>query len=199
MAQFHEASGHCTTDGARYSEITEFERAVSQRQALSADGNESFGDELDWLGKRIVPTVVALSEAVPHGLIHADFVPHNLLVVDGMLVAILDLDEAYAASLVRDLADFMRYFPLRPQTIEEDVVTLEALVEGYEQVRHLTSMERRLLPYSWLLSLFSGAVRRLTRRVAQGRSPRWEDAASRGYGPVKDYLISQGLVDTAAG
>lgn len=77
---------------------------------------------------------------LPDMPIHGDFRPGNLLWKDGQLSGVLDFDQCRRDALVCDVA--LLLVPSLPL----DVRLAAALIEGYQAVRKLSSLEFELLP-----------------------------------------------------
>ena len=99
-------------------------------------------------------TARRLREALPEcprGLCHGDFALHNLLLRDDGTVAILDWDLADWQPLAWDVARALdvlavRWPPRAEEPAELHAPRLRAFLAGYEAIRPLLPVERRVLP-----------------------------------------------------
>ncbi len=69
---------------------------------------------------------------VPHGVIHGDFTPWNLLFEGDRLTGVLDFEITHHSILVADFALSWRGYQ-------------HAVISGYEEVRPLSELERSLI------------------------------------------------------
>jgi len=121
---------------------------------------------LDFPGHQILSTAVdtfmeefeaqrAVFEALPFGPVHHDLNTGNVIWVDDRIAALIDFDECHDAPLIMDLAAAFHYLGVN-DTWQFDEASCIALLEGYEQVRPLSSCELAMLPLAWdLLNLTS--------------------------------------------
>ncbi len=114
------------------------------RGAMSAMGNSATEtDFAEWIAHalgRLPPSW----DHLPHGMVHGDLFPDNILErPDGALVAI-DFEEACVQPLAFDLGMTLVGFA-HVNSLSDD--TRDALITGYQRVRPLTTQEREALPH----------------------------------------------------
>lgn len=91
---------------------------------------------------------------VPQGIVHGDLHGDNFIMAkDGTVASILDWEEAMVGPLVLDAAHALRSLAFRDDACDEHLAA--AFLDGYQQVRPLTKIERELfepaLQYSALV------------------------------------------------
>jgi len=115
----------------------------------------------------------AAYRALPHGIIHGDYHPANVLFRGSRLVGVFDLDWASRQPRVRDLSDGIYYFGARrPSAIDGgdirslnrgvpyDVPRARAFLDAYRERRPVTAEEIAALPAiglaRWLFARVAG-------------------------------------------
>lgn len=88
---------------------------------------------------------LADSDDLPKGIIHGDLFRDNVLFTDDRLTGIIDFYHACDDFLVQDLAICINDW-CTTSTGELDSSRFDAMVEGYESIRPLTSTEQSALP-----------------------------------------------------
>lgn len=90
---------------------------------------------------------------LPIGLIHSDLHPHNFLLKDGEIKAILDFDSMRVSQKARDVSFAIyrlgrQFFAqnILEQTKENGKKLTSAFLKAYEKERHLTKDEKNILP-----------------------------------------------------
>lgn len=103
-------------------------------------------DELyeSWLKEQTAFITKNLPENLPYGLIHGDLFFDNILFEGDKIKAIIDLEEACSYHLIFDLG--MAVIGLCRTDKKFDLTKIKALIEGYEEVRLLSSVEKESLP-----------------------------------------------------
>jgi Ser/Thr protein kinase RdoA (MazF antagonist) len=87
------------------------------------------------------------TDEAPHGVIHGDFAPWNLLFDGGRLTGVLDFEASHHSFLVADFALAWRGYQ-------------HEVIRGYAEVRPLSELERRLITpvlRAWLFLGLAGA------------------------------------------
>ncbi len=84
-----------------------------------------------------------LDPKLPHGPVHGDLFPDNLLVREGEIVALLDLEEFAWDVLLFDVGMTLNGFCFRGNRYDRRAAGL--LLAAYEEVRPFTAAERRCL------------------------------------------------------
>lgn len=111
---------------------------------LASDIDPAFSRDLGAALMRLQPVLVS---DLPRGLIHGDLFHDNLLVHregETTQVTILDFEEASTSPFAADLGMAMVGLCIRNGA--PDTAAIDALLQGYEGVRPLTSAERAALP-----------------------------------------------------
>lgn len=97
-----------------------------------------------------------LPRSIPHGAIHVDVKPNNVLFQKGHLSGVLDFDNMYRGPFLLDLAKSMVWFGLSGKTFR--VRAAMDILHEYERIRPLTSMERSLLHQALCFAFVSHIV-----------------------------------------
>lgn len=118
----------------------ELESASKSEVALMLRAKQTIFDELGRLPK----------SPQTYGLIHADFVPENLL-VNGDVVRLIDFDDAGFGWHMFEIATSL-YF-IRDQSFYEQA--LQALINGYRKHRSLSEEQLEKLPLFYLARAFT--------------------------------------------
>lgn len=116
------------------------------------------------LFNKIYPTEKALALIgldLPGGVIHGDFYFDNALFFQSEMVAMLDFEQAGIGRFILDLGIAISGSAVNDNKIENDY--LKSYLEGYESIRPLTKMEKKLLPDAILVGLFSISLWRIKR------------------------------------
>lgn len=97
-----------------------------------------------WLKEQTAFITKNLPKNLPSGLIHGDLFFDNILFEGDKIKAIIDLEEACSYYLIFDLG--MAVIGLCRTDDKIDLTKVKALIEGYETVRLLSSVEKKSLP-----------------------------------------------------
>ncbi len=171
IAMFHEAlAGYRPSAQKAYGDFSELDRVDALRRDFEAHRYVDFLSDVDEFRDAWLRELTATWDDLPHGVVHGDFSAGNLLVRDGVLVALLDLDTAFYGALVRDLADAILCWSDRSTDFAPDRSAHVEIVEGYEGVRRLTDSERSVLNPTVLLACLSDAIRTIAVRIQIGHA-----------------------------
>ncbi len=150
---------HCQLAGRAIAELHSAGADFTQRRAnalglagwtsLAADCADSADSVAPGLRDLIREEVAALGEAwpgnLPHGVIHADLFPDNVLFLNDRISGLIDFYFACNDALAYDLA-----VALNAWCFESDgafnLTNGQALIAGYESRRPLSPEERKMLP-----------------------------------------------------
>ena len=107
--------------------------------------SENIGVEF---AKLLATEATALREKIPpnlpHGIIHADLFPDNVIGIEGKVLALLDFEEICIGPFVFDIMMTYAGFGWKDgQPLKE---SLQALLDGYQSIRKLTPEEHAALP-----------------------------------------------------
>ncbi len=130
---------------------------IHRKNALDPDGwpplAEASGDRADeaedgmaqLISSQLPAIVSSWPEAIPKGVVHADFFRDNVFFLNGKLSGVIDFYFACNDYFAYDVAVTMNAWCF-DDTLSFRQDRLSALVEGYQSVRSLESEERRALP-----------------------------------------------------
>ena len=142
MAQLHQA-------GADFGQSRLNALGLAGWRKLAADCAGGADKIAEGLSELIASEIVQLEKAwpgqLPHGIIHADLFPDNVLFVDDKVSGVIDFYFACTDALAYDIA-----VALNAWCFERDgafnITKSRALIAGYQSVRKLESAERAALP-----------------------------------------------------
>ncbi|RGC65654.1 Homoserine kinase [Micromonospora sp. MW-13] len=116
---------------------------------LREHGDDEFAD---WIAATWVRARAPFAaDDLPLGLVHADLYPGNTIVRDGMIVGVIDFDDAYYGTQFFDVAIAAMEFAFRGDT-ELDVYFVREFLTAYEEVRG--GVDDSLLLEAMLLNCF---------------------------------------------
>jgi len=115
------------------------------------------------LKKETATLKLKIPEDLPRGIIHGDLSPVNVIGRKGKVLALLDLEEICAESLALDLAMTFVHFGWKDGLPVTEL--WDALLDGYQSVRHLTDAERAALPHLHRYSVLALAAWRYSEYV----------------------------------
>ena len=149
----------CRALGASLAELHIKSQGVSRHRANALGPASwtpllhSIGADADILAKGMHDTITARLQQIlmdwptdlPHGIIHADLFPNNVLFVGDKLTGLIDFYFACEDILAYDIG-----ICLNSWCFEADgsfnMTKSRALVQGYESVRHLSTAEKQAIP-----------------------------------------------------
>ena len=149
----------CRALGASLAELHIKSQGVSRHRAIALGPASwtpllhSIGADADILAKGMHDTITARLQQIlmdwptdlPHGIIHADLFPNNVLFVGDKLTGLIDFYFACEDILAYDIG-----ICLNSWCFEADgsfnMTKSNALIQGYESVRHLSTAEKQAIP-----------------------------------------------------
>ncbi|MBD65846.1 MAG: hypothetical protein CME62_11610 [Halobacteriovoraceae bacterium] len=99
----------------------------------------------------------------PAGVIHGDLYFDNTLFLDGKLMTLLDFEQAGRGRFILDIGIAISGGCLNDRKDNIDFSLVEKFLEGYEQVRSLTTLEKEYLNTAILVGFFSISLWRIKR------------------------------------
>jgi homoserine kinase type II len=166
LGEFHNATMDIRPVNSKsYHDFTELENAKRLLPEFERLGYVDFNEDLKLFNRVYLPRLQGAWPHLPHGIVHSDFNPSNLLVREDRLVALLDFDTAFQGALVRDIADTILCWSDFDPDFEPDNAAYTEIVEGYNRARRLPSEEQNILPTVLLLACLSDAIRTISTRV----------------------------------
>lgn len=171
LAEYHAAiRGFTPLHQKQFTETTRLDQVSAYASAMHTTGSgyDAFLAHLDRFREQHCGFLQQVLPTLPSGVIHSDFRPDNLLVNRRSLVAVLDFDTSYVASLLRDLSETILIWAVSSDEIAIEPSVLHGLLEGYQEVRSLTPAEHLALYPSVLLACLCDAAGYLTRRIDEG-------------------------------
>ncbi|GIT63065.1 MAG: hypothetical protein Ct9H300mP21_06110 [Pseudomonadota bacterium] len=137
------------------------------------------------------------SKDLPRGIIHGDLSPVNVIGRKGQVLALLDFEEICMESFVLDIAMTFVHFGWKDGLPVSEL--WDALLDGYQSVRHLTDAERAALPHLHRYSVLALAAWRYSEYVIKipGQSSpkdilRWSIGWTNSYHSETALLICPG-------
>ena len=112
--------------------------------------------------------------SLPQGLIHGDLYIDNMLFKDGKLQTLLDFEQAGLGSFVHDIGITISGCCLDREGVSLDKI--HAFIEGYESVRILEEIERKLLNFSITLGFLDISLWRIKRFYEGDLDPQRKDS-----------------------
>ena len=150
-------------------EFSDLARFDAMRSTFADSGFDRFLSDVAAFRTRETAFLSNLTQ-LPHGIVHGDLHPHNVLVRGTEVVALLDWGETcMTASFVRDLGQTMLMWSVTEEdALRPDVDWMRDVREGYELIRPLTSDEDRALNSAIRFACLSDAIRHMTTGVHPG-------------------------------
>ena len=115
------------------------------------------------LKKETATLKLKIPEDLPRGIIHGDLSPVNVIGRKGQVLALLDFEEICVESFVLDIAMTFVHFGWKDGLPVTEL--WDALLDGYQSVRHLTDAERAALPHLHRYSVLALAAWRYSEYV----------------------------------
>jgi Ser/Thr protein kinase RdoA (MazF antagonist) len=155
-------------DPAR-NEFSDLARLDAVRSTLADSGFDRFLSDVAVFRDRETGFFSELAQ-LPHGIVHGDLHPHNVLIRGTEVVALLDWGETcMTASFIRDLGQTMLMWSVTEEdSLRPNAEWMRDVREGYEVIRPLMIDENRLLNSAILFACLSDAIRHLTTGVHPG-------------------------------
>lgn len=112
--------------------------------------------------------------SLPGGLIHGDLYIDNMLFKEGKLQTLLDFEQAGLGSFIHDIGITISGCCLDREGVSLDKI--HAFIEGYESVRLLENIEKKLLNFSITLGFLDISLWRIKRFYEGDLDPQRKDS-----------------------
>jgi homoserine kinase type II len=167
LAEYHTLiTGYRPASLKKYGELSELQHLKKSVATMRRWGYDEFLKDVSEFELKYLPSLRDALPRLPHGVIHSDFRPDNLLSHEGRLVAVLDFDTSYLGSFLRDLSETILIWSMPDKQLRPIQGSVQEVLAGYREKRELSSEELSLLPASVLLACISDAIRFIRRRLA---------------------------------
>jgi homoserine kinase type II len=153
-------------------------------------------DYVDWLRDSLSSTDYLETSPLPRGLVHADFWGDNLVIAPFGSVVILDWEKASVGSFLYDIAWALSGLALDAVSDNFNLEKAKIFLNGYEQIRLLTSEEKELLGDALLRGAVVISCARYRRHYVLFPDPSYHDPEKYGkYAETHDLArVARSLV-----
>ena len=111
----------------------------------AGDHTFSYPEIFNYFREETERLIEPLSKELPTGLIHGDIFPDNTIFQGDRLKAIVDFEEVCTDSLLVDVGVTINGFCFPDDRLDENL--LDIFLKTYQEIRPLSSLEWKLLPY----------------------------------------------------
>lgn len=148
-----------------------FDAAQIELYTQTQNCPEDFREAYEQILKKSMKQYLATD--LPYGIIHGDLYYDNILFEDNQINAILDFEQAGIGSFIFDLGVSASGTCLENGKMTNELV--KEFIQGYEEVRPLSTEEKALIPEAISIGLLSIALWRIKRFNERNLDPKKKD------------------------